>query len=81
MSGCIILGLAHGCRRMNQKWSISTFHSRSAWVEAICPKKMLASPKQIEVLIAVDPFQTADSAAPCVESSESAEPVDPSVDC
>lgn len=41
---------------------------------------MPASPEQIEIISVVDPFQTAGFSEPSVESSESSEPVDPSVD-
>ncbi len=62
----------NGCCTLNQKRSIKGCCSRSAFVEAICPEKML-----IEVIN--DPFQTSGFVKSCFESS--AEPVDPSVHC
>lgn len=79
MSGCIILG--RWVLQNEPKMVHQYLNSRSALVEAICPEKMAASPDQIEVINVVDPFQTAGSAEPCVESQGSAEPVDPSVGC
>lgn len=77
MSWCINLGPGWWVSHAKPK-TVHQF-SRSAWVDAICSHKTTTSREQIIFISAVDPFQTAGFAEPCIHWWKSAEPVDPSV--